>query len=135
MRGVPRLPLSRHARQRDAPDQLRHLADWAIAFILLALTLPLMIIVALMIRSESPDHPVFQRHNCIGLGGRRFEMLKFRTIAHDPENITPSCAQKPTAVGQFLRRTRIDALPQLINVLRGEMSIVDRDAGSPSFLD
>jgi lipopolysaccharide/colanic/teichoic acid biosynthesis glycosyltransferase len=62
-------------------------------------------------------------------------MLSFRTIAHDPEGTLPRWAPKPTQIGQFLRSTRIETLPRLINVLRGEMSITDPDGSSPSFLD
>ena len=72
---------------------------------------------------------------CIACGGRRFQMLKFRTVVHDPEHATPTWAQRTTQLGEFLRYTRIEDLPQLINVLRGEMSIIDRDARSSSFLD
>jgi lipopolysaccharide/colanic/teichoic acid biosynthesis glycosyltransferase len=60
-------------------------------------------------------------------------MLKFRTTVHDPQLASAAWAQKTTQVGQFLRYTRIENLPQLINVLRGEMSIIDRGARGPSF--
>jgi len=113
---------------------MRRLGDSIIACIFLTITLPLMIIVALAIKWESSG-PVLDRHTCIGRGGRRFQMLKFRTAMYNPEHATPTWGQKTTQVGQLLWRTRIDALPQLINVLRGEMSIIDRDAGSPSLLD
>jgi lipopolysaccharide/colanic/teichoic acid biosynthesis glycosyltransferase len=62
-------------------------------------------------------------------------MLSFRTIAHDPQGTLPIWARKPTQLGQFLRSTRIEVLPRIINVLRGEMSIIDPDGSSPSFLD
>jgi lipopolysaccharide/colanic/teichoic acid biosynthesis glycosyltransferase len=62
-------------------------------------------------------------------------MLKFRTVVHDPEGTRPVWARQPTRIGEFLRYTRIDALPQLINVLHGEMSFIDPAGGSPSFLD
>jgi lipopolysaccharide/colanic/teichoic acid biosynthesis glycosyltransferase len=110
------------------------LADPAIACILLAITLPLMIVVALAIKLESAG-PVLERQSCFGRGGRRFQTLKFRTAVHDPYHSTPVWARRPTQIGQFLWQTRIEALPQLINVLRGEMSIVDREGGSRSFLD
>ena len=62
--------------------------------------------------------------------------MKFRTIVHDPEHATPAwVAPKNTRLGRFIRHTRIEALPQLINVLRGEMSMIDIEAHSPSFLD
>ena len=115
-------------------DQMRRLADLLIAGALLLITSPLMLAVALAIKWEGPG-PILERQRCIVRGGRRFEMLKFRTIEPDPEHTIPIWARKTTQVGQFLRYSRIDSLPQLINVLRGEMSIVDPDGRSPSFLD
>jgi lipopolysaccharide/colanic/teichoic acid biosynthesis glycosyltransferase len=112
---------------------MRRLGDFVIALILLAITLPLMTIVALTIKCESAG-PVLDRQTCIA-SGRRFQMLKFRTTAYDPEHARPAWAQTTTRVGQWLRDTRIDALPQLINVLWGEMNIIDNGSGSPSFLD
>ena len=105
-----------------------------IACLLLAITSPLMLIVTLAIKQESAG-PVLGRQSCIGCSGRRFQMLKFRTTTHDPGHAKPTWARQTTRVGEFLRYTRIEDLPQLINVLRGEMSIIDRDVRSPSFLD
>jgi lipopolysaccharide/colanic/teichoic acid biosynthesis glycosyltransferase len=62
-------------------------------------------------------------------------MLKFRTMLPEPERTMPVWARKLTQVGEFLRYTRIESLPQLINVLRGEMSLIDPDDSSPSFLE
>ena len=135
MRGVRQPPLSRDVQEQGARDQMRRLGDVVIACMLLAITLPLMIIVALAIKWESPG-PVLDRRSCIGCNGRRFQMLKFRTAVHDPEHATPAwVAPKNTRLGRFIRHTRIEALPQLINVLRGEMSMIDTEAHSPSFLD
>ena len=115
--------------------------DFVIAAILLAITAPLMLIIALAVRAESTG-PVFVKRTCIGVGGRRFQMLKFRTLIHDPEHTMPAWARKPTQIGQVLQYTRVDALPQLVdalpqlvNVLRGEMSILDSEGSPPSFLD
>lgn len=116
-----------------ALDQMRRLADLLIAGVLILITSPLMLLVALAIKWEGPG-PILERETCIARGGRRFEMLKFRTMLPDPEH-TPVWARKPTQVGEFLRYTRIECLPQLINVLRGEMSILDPDGNSPSFLE
>jgi lipopolysaccharide/colanic/teichoic acid biosynthesis glycosyltransferase len=124
----------RRLREQGSPDQMRRLADVVIACAILAITLPLMVIVALAIKLENPG-PIWDRHSCIGRGGRRFQMLKFRTIVHDPEHTIPVWAQKPTQIGRFLRHTRIEALPQLFNVLRGEMTLIDGDVFSPTFLD
>lgn len=111
---------------------MRRSGDLAIACVLLAITLPLLLIVFLAIRWEGPG-PVLERRECIGRSGRRFQMLKFRTTVYDPEHATPAWAQRTTGVGQFLRYTRIDVLPQLINVLRGEMTLID--SFSPPFMD
>ena len=126
--------LSRRRPYDSASDQMRRLIDLVVAGALLTLAAPLMLLVALAIRLESPG-PILVRESCIGLGGRRFQMLKFRTMVHDPEGTLPSWARRPTQIGEFLRYSRIECLPQLINVLRGEISIVDADHSSPSFLD
>ena len=114
-----RHPLSGRVEDHGAADQTRRLADMAIACALLAVTSPLMLIVALAIKLESRG-PILHRQSCIARGGRRFQMLKFRTIVHDPEHATPVWVRKPTRIGQFLRYTRIEDLPQVVNVLRGE---------------
>jgi lipopolysaccharide/colanic/teichoic acid biosynthesis glycosyltransferase len=133
MRGIqPQIP--RHVQDKGVPRQMRRLGDFVIACLLLAITSPLMLIVTLAIKLEGVG-PVLERQTCMGRSGRRFQMLKFRTVVHDPEHTKPMWARNTTQVGQFLRLTRIDALPQLINVLRGEMSLIDSDGSSPSFLD
>ena len=112
-------------------DRSKLLTDMLIASILLAFIFPLLLLVALALKLEGPG-PVLERRECIGRCGRRFQMLKFRTVIHD--HAKPTWARQTTRVGEFLRHTRIEDLPQLINVLRGEMSIMDRDA-RPSFLE
>jgi lipopolysaccharide/colanic/teichoic acid biosynthesis glycosyltransferase len=111
---------------------MRRLGDIVIACLLLAITAPLMLIVTLAIKLEGVG-PVLDRQTCIGCNGRRFHALKFRTAVHDPQHVTPAWAQRMTPVGEFLRYTRIEALPQLINVLRGEMTLID--SFSPPFVD
>jgi lipopolysaccharide/colanic/teichoic acid biosynthesis glycosyltransferase len=133
MRNARQHQLSGRVEEHGAADQIGRFADMAIACASLAVTSPLMLIVALAIKLESAG-PVLHRQTCIGRG-RRFQMLKFRTIVHDPEHRMPELARTPTRIGHFLRYTRIEILPQLINVLRGEMSMIDRDGYSPSFLD
>jgi lipopolysaccharide/colanic/teichoic acid biosynthesis glycosyltransferase len=109
---------------------MRRLADFLIAAALVVMTFPLMLAVALAIEWEGPG-PILERQHCIARGGRRFEILKFRTVVHDPDGTV----RKTTLVGEFLQYTRIEYLPQLINVLRGEMSLLDPDGNSPSFLE
>ena len=113
---------------------IARLGDCVTACIFLALTAPLMLVVSFAIRCESPG-PVFDRKTYIGCGGRHFRMLRFRITFYDPDRSVPISAQKTTQVGQFLRYSRIEALPQLVNVLRGEMSLIEPGGNSPTFLD
>jgi lipopolysaccharide/colanic/teichoic acid biosynthesis glycosyltransferase len=126
--------LSRRRVYDSTPDQMRRLIDLVVACALLALTAPLMLLVALAIRLEGAG-PILARESCIGLRGRRFQMLKFRTVRYDLDRGVPLWGRRPTPLGEILRLTRIEALPQLINVIRGEMSIIDPDGRSPSFLE
>ncbi|HEY4295378.1 MAG TPA: undecaprenyl-phosphate glucose phosphotransferase [Paraburkholderia sp.] len=99
-------------------------------FALAALTAlaPLMLVIALMVKLSSPG-PVFFRQKRKGIDGNQFEIYKFRSMKMHKEEagkITQATRRDPriTAVGAFLRRTSLDELPQFINVLRGEMSVV-----------
>lgn len=119
--------------QRSAVRRMTRLGDVMVACTLLVITLPLMLVVALAIKGESPG-PIMDGHTCVRADGRRFQILRFRTAAQDPGLATPSWAQTRTRIGRFLWSTRVDALPQLINVLRGEISLIDPER-SPSFLN
>jgi len=104
----------------------------------LLLTLPLFPLIALLIKLESPG-PVFYRQERLGQGGKIFRLIKFRSMRRDAERETgPIWAgekdPRVTRVGRILRRTRLDELPQLINVLRGEMSIVGPRPERPAFV-
>jgi lipopolysaccharide/colanic/teichoic acid biosynthesis glycosyltransferase len=114
--------------------RLTRIADFLIACILIAFCLPLIILVALAIKATGPG-PVLERQDCIGGGGRRFKLLKFRTTTPSEVEAVLPWARQLTPLGEFLRYTRIDSLPQLVNVLRDEMSILDAEASAPSFLE
>jgi lipopolysaccharide/colanic/teichoic acid biosynthesis glycosyltransferase len=104
---------------------MRRLGDIAIAFTLLAVTLPLLLTISIVIKFENPG-PALEARERIGRGGRRFRMLRFRTTVHRPGHPTPArMARETTWVGSFLRHTRIDALPQLVNVIRGDISLFE----------
>jgi lipopolysaccharide/colanic/teichoic acid biosynthesis glycosyltransferase len=107
--------------------QLKRAADIAVSLLLLLVTLPLMLLAALLIWIE--DHgPVLFVQDRSGLMGKTFRLYKLRTMRHSPQcQPTPWTSladSRITRIGQFLRRTRLDEIPQLINVIRGEMSLI-----------
>jgi len=116
---------------------LKRLFDLMASLLVLTLTLPVLLSAMLAIRCEGPG-PVLYRQERVTKGGRRFWILKLRTMRVDAEaNGAVWAATKDnriTLVGGFLRRTRIDELPQLINVLRGEMSFVGPRPERPVFV-
>ena len=112
--------------------------DRLAALVLLLFTLPLFAWIALAIKRDSPG-PVFFTHQRIGKNGTPFPMIKFRTMVHGTPAyaVNPQSAQDPriTQIGRFLRRTSLDELPQLINVLKGEMSLVGPRPEMPFIVD
>lgn len=107
---------------------LKEIEDRTLALILLILFSPVMALIAVAVRLESRG-PVLFRQNRYGFNNRPFKVFKFRTMYHDrpPEKGVPQATAKDprvTRVGAFLRRTSLDELPQLINVLEGAMSLV-----------
>jgi len=108
--------------------KLKRVVDIAIAVVLLVLAFPVMAIVALAIRLTSRG-PVLYTQERIGLHNRTFNVLKFRSMVHGAEDVSgPVWASRKdprmTSVGKWLRRWRLDELPQLLNVLKGDMSLV-----------
>ncbi|HPL62299.1 MAG TPA: TIGR03013 family PEP-CTERM/XrtA system glycosyltransferase [Syntrophales bacterium] len=103
---------------------------------LLLLLFPLLLAVALIIRADSPG-PVLYRQLRVGKGGKSFELLKFRTMVRDAEKDGPVWAAvgdaRITRAGKRLRESRIDEIPQLINVIRGDMSFVGPRPERPDF--
>ncbi|WP_298832092.1 sugar transferase [uncultured Piscinibacter sp.] len=99
--------------------------DLVVAGAGLLLLSPLLLLIALAIRLDSPG-PVFFRQERVGRGGRRFRIHKFRTMRHGAAGspITIGADARITRVGAFLRRAKLDELPQLIDVLAGAMSLV-----------
>jgi len=113
--------------------------DLVVSAAMLMLTLPLTLATALAIRLDSPG-PVIFRQERVGRGGRRFVCLKFRSMCVDAEQDGVArwavrADPRATRVGRFIRKTRIDELPQLVNVLRGEMSFVGPRPERPSFVN
>ncbi len=109
------------------------------AALLLLLTAPLFPLIALLIKREDGG-PVFYAQERMGLDGRRFRMWKFRSMRVDAEadgrpRWTRNRDPRVTRVGAFLRRTNLDELPQLLNVLRGDMSLVGPRPERPEFVE
>ncbi len=111
----------------DWAPHLKQIEDYAIGTIALFVALPVMVIVAIAVKLDSPG-PVLFRQRRHGLNRRVIDVLKFRTMrvmeeGTSVQQVTPG-DERITRLGRFLRSTSLDELPQLINVLRGEMSLV-----------
>jgi lipopolysaccharide/colanic/teichoic acid biosynthesis glycosyltransferase len=120
-----RLPDPRHRAIRSG--------DLVVASVLFLITLPLMILVAIAIKCDSRG-PIFSREERLYPRGYRFFALKFRSTVHEER---PSRGVEPevTFVGGIMRFLRIDNLPQLVNVVRGEMTCVASDPDHLFFLE
>jgi lipopolysaccharide/colanic/teichoic acid biosynthesis glycosyltransferase len=105
----------------------KRLFDWVMSSLGLLALGPLLILIALAVKLDSPG-PVFFRQERVGRFGVPFRIHKFRTMRHDPEGnglqITVGADRRITRVGQFLRASKLDELPQLIDVWQGTMSLV-----------
>lgn len=112
---------------------MKRLIDVTAVLFLIPLCLPLFAILALLIRLDSPGNPIFIQER-MGFRGQTFRMVKFRTMrqreviaetaAIREDAMTKSDDDRITKIGRFLRKTRIDELPQIFNVLRGDMSLI-----------
>ena len=106
---------------------IKNIVDVGVAAVGLIICAPLFLITAAMIKIESRG-PIFFKHTRIGRNGKPFKMIKFRTMVKDADKVGPILTElkdpRITRVGSVLRRSSLDELPQLINVLRGEMSLV-----------
>jgi exopolysaccharide biosynthesis polyprenyl glycosylphosphotransferase len=133
----------------SAPDDLRLVAkraiDIVVAAVSLVLLFPFLLVIALLIKLTSPGPVIFKQLRC-GLNGRHFQFYKFRSMVKNAEELKPTLAhlnEKTTAfkipddprltpIGKWLRKFSLDELPQLFNVLRGDMSIVGPRPAVPS---
>jgi sugar transferase (PEP-CTERM system associated) len=118
---------------------MKRTIDLALAAVLAALTLPLMAITALLVLVED-GRPVLYRQERVGENGRLFTLAKFRSMSKDAEKGgTPIWAtsgdDRITRIGRFIRKTRLDELPQLWNVVRGDMSFVGPRPERPFFVE
>jgi exopolysaccharide biosynthesis polyprenyl glycosylphosphotransferase len=134
--GIPLFHLRRPAL-RSAARREKRAFDLAGSSLLLLLTAPLLAIAALAVRMSSPG-PILFRQKRVGLNGQIFEIVKFRTMRVNDDSDTAWFSgddDRVTRVGRILRMTSIDELPQLLNVLRGEMSLVGPRPERPHYTD
>lgn len=112
--------------------------DVIVSAIALVVLTPLLGVIALAVRSTGGGGPILYRQKRVGLGGRRFTIIKFRTMEEQAERDLGAIWSVPndprcTRIGYFLRRSGFDELPQLWNILRGEMSLVGPRPERPEF--
>ena len=116
---------------------IKRLFDLAVSVTLLTLLLPVLLIVALVVRVGSPG-PVLHRALRVGQGEKIFTLYKFRTMIVGAEQqgpgITTADDPRVTRIGRWLRRTKLDELPQFFNVLRGDMSLVGPRPEDPRYV-
>jgi lipopolysaccharide/colanic/teichoic acid biosynthesis glycosyltransferase len=131
----PRFDASPAAASTVASAAVKRGLDIVISVTCLALTLPLLAIVAVAVKLESPG-PVFYRARRVGRHGRPMGMLKFRKMHEDAAGlpITSDGDHRFTRIGLVLAKTKLDELPQLWNVLRGEMSLIGPRPEDPHFV-
>ena len=123
----------------DERKVIKRIEDIILSLIILILLSPVMAVVAIMVKLSSPG-PILYRQERLSWGGRSFEMLKFRSMPVDAEVNTGAVWAKPneqraTRIGSFLRKTSLDELPQFLNVLKGDMSIVGPRPERPVFVE
>ena len=125
--GLPVVSFAGNEPVRPVYESVKRALDLTAALALLIIAFPAMLLVAGLVRLSSPG-PVLFRQERVGRGGRLFTIHKFRSMhAHAPKyGRSPEDGRDPriTPIGRFLRRTSLDELPQLWNVLRGEMTLV-----------
>ena len=118
--------------------RLKRMIDFIFSLILLIILFPLIVIISLAIKITSKG-PVFYLQQRIGRDTKHFKIIKFRSMIHDAEKVTGeifACKNDPriTALGNFMRKTRIDEIPQLINILKGDMSFIGPRPERPTFV-
>ena len=132
--------MSRHSN--PFVSTIKRFFDLSISFVLFLIMLPVLLLVALSIRLEDGGNaPILYRQKRVGLNHKEFNLLKFRSMVIDAESDTGARwaagdnDDRVTRTGRFIRRFRIDELPQILNVLMGEMSIVGPRPERPEFVD
>jgi len=120
-------------------DKIKKIADVILSLFLSIILLPFFIIIATLIKLTSPDEPIIYSQTRIGKGGRKFTLYKFCTMIPNAETKGPQWATRNdpriTKIGKFLRRTHLDEIPQLINILKGNLALVGPRPERPEFIE
>ena len=143
------VPVWSRAEGRQVASIEKRCLDLSVALLSLVVLAPLLLVTALAVKCTSRG-PVFHRRRVVGLGGQAFDALKFRTMRVDADRILQADAElwaayvanfklprdpRITPIGRVLRRFSLDELPQLVNVLRGDMSFVGPRPERPEFVE
>lgn len=137
--GLPLVTATRHnLDKRPIYEMSKRFSDIFISLVGIMLSFPLFIIISLILKIKN-DGPIFFKHERVGLNNKFFTLYKFRTMdkgtnpyAHSPDS---SSDKRITSFGKWLRKTSLDELPQIFNVLRGEMSMVGPRPEMPFIVD
>ena len=125
------------AKSHEIHDAIKEPVEMFFAFFLGIITLPLFIFIALVIKLTSPGSAFFTQVR-VGKNGKQFVLWKFRTMHKDAEKLGPQWAKlhdkRTTPIGKILRRTHLDELPQLWNIMRGDLSLIGPRPERPEFV-
>ena len=133
-----------HVFQPRPVDGVLRLLDALIAGVAVVVTAPVCLLIAIAVKLSSPRSPVLYRGWRVGRGGHLFQMIKFRTLAPEAEQrlgpylgpeLTQLTENEVTRLGRLLRPSKLDELPQLYNVVRGDMSLVGPRPIRPTFFE
>ena len=117
---------------------IKRLIDFFLSIVLLIPAIPICLIGAILIMLETKENPLYTQER-VGLNGEKFTIYKLRSMYSDAEKDGHKWAEKEdsriTKVGSIIRKTRIDELPQLINIIRGEMAIIGPRPERPEFIE
>lgn len=124
-------------RNKKIHDMLKWLFDRAVSLFGLLVLWPVLLVVALLVRIKMPGGPVIFTQKRVGRNGRLFTMYKFRsmTVSHGGSSVSVAGESRITPLGAKLRRYKLDELPELWNVLKGDMSFVGPRPDVPGYAD
>ncbi len=135
--GTPLIEVSHHLMPAWQQN-LKHFLDVILSFVALALLSPLFVVLAIGVKLSSPG-PVFYKQERLGRHGKPFTIYKFRSMYNDAESNGPQLSSKEdirvTRFGRFMRKSRLDELPNFFNVLRGDMALVGPRPERPHFIN